>query len=100
MIRAAATENGTLKYGLYDFSFGYKTGAGAGNFYTVMAYGDTGQTSYRIFSNPRSTFCTAPCGVENNADNARSLRHCDSADCQFQGFHLCAASTPEIQNRY
>ncbi|MFD0739063.1 reprolysin-like metallopeptidase [Lysobacter koreensis] len=71
--RTAATENGTLKYGLYDFSFGYKSGAGAGNFYTVMAYGDTGQTSYRVFSSPRTSFCGQPCGIEGQADNARSL---------------------------
>ncbi|MGH8076417.1 MAG: reprolysin-like metallopeptidase, partial [Lysobacter sp.] len=37
--RAAATVNGVLKYGLYSYSFGYKTGVGEGNFYTVMAYG-------------------------------------------------------------
>jgi hypothetical protein len=30
--------------------------------------------AHRIFSNPRSDFCGgAPCGVDNVADNARSL---------------------------
>ena len=38
-----------------------------------MSYRDSGQTGYRTFSNPRSEFCGAPCGVENGADNARSL---------------------------
>jgi hypothetical protein len=39
-----------------------------------MAYGDSGQTSYRIFSNPRTTFCGGlACGLADNADNARSL---------------------------
>ncbi len=72
--RATATENGQLKYGVFPYSFGYKPDAGGGNFYTVMAYGDTGQTAFRIFSNPRSTFCGgAPCGIAEQADNARSL---------------------------
>lgn len=72
--RATATDNGVLKYGVYPYSFGYKTAAGSGNFYTVMAYGDSGQTSYRIFSNPRTTFCGGfACGIADNSDNARSL---------------------------
>lgn len=78
------------EYGVYDYSFGYKTGAGAGNFYTVMAYGDSGQVRNRIFSNPRISKCgaesnthprgigpstpvgTVPCGTAA-ADNARTL---------------------------
>lgn len=72
--RATATDNGTLKYGAYAYSFGYKTDGSAGNFYTVMAYGDSGQTSYRVFSNPRITYCGGlACGVNDQADNARSL---------------------------
>lgn len=71
--RVTATENGQLEYGVFPYSFGYKPEAG-GNFYTVMAYGDTGQTAFRIFSNPRSTFCGgAPCGIADQSDNARSL---------------------------
>jgi hypothetical protein len=39
-----------------------------------MAYGDSGQTSYLTFSNPRTTFCGgAACGVNNSEDNAKSL---------------------------
>lgn len=72
--RATATDNGVLKYGAYPYSFGYKTAAGTGNFYTVMAYGDSGQASYRVFSNPRITFCGGfACGLTDNSDNARSL---------------------------
>lgn len=72
--RATATDNGELKYGIYTYSFGYKATAVAGNFYTVMAYGDSGQTQYRVFSNPRITYCGgAACGVADEADNTRSL---------------------------
>lgn len=72
--RTAATDNGTLKYGVYPYSFGYNAPAGAGNFYTIMAYGETEQTRYRVFSNPRITFCGDwACGVADQSDNARSL---------------------------
>lgn len=57
-------------YGAFAYSFGYKPTA----FYTIMAYGDSGQTSYLTFSNPRTTFCGGvACGVNNSEDNARSL---------------------------
>lgn len=60
-------------YGAFAYSFGYKTGATAGNFYTIMAYGDEGQQDYRVFSNPRITTCGGrACGTAND-DNARSL---------------------------
>jgi peptidyl-Asp metalloendopeptidase len=66
-------ENGSLLYGRYDYSFGYK----AGTFFTIMAYGDDEtQTAVRMFSNPTITTCgtgTSACGVANQADNARSL---------------------------
>ena len=77
-------------YGAYAYSFGYKTGSAAGNFYTVMAYGDSGQTSYRVFSNPSVTLCGGrACGVSNQADNARSLRQTASTIASFR-----AASAP------
>ncbi|MGN7832409.1 FG-GAP-like repeat-containing protein [Pseudoxanthomonas sp. 22568] len=61
--------------GRYPYSYGYKSTSG--NFYTIMAYGDVGQTPYRLFSNPNITTCgettPGPCGVANAADNARSL---------------------------
>jgi len=74
-------------YGAYPYSFGFKSstpvtrdpapgsgGGGAKGFYTVMAYGDTGQRIFRIFSDPRSTFCDGnACGTATQADNARTL---------------------------
>lgn len=73
--RESATDEDGVTYGRYAYSFGYKTGASGGNFYTVMAYGDEGQTPYRVFSNPQTTYCGGrACGVANQADNARSLR--------------------------
>lgn len=70
--------DGTLldpeEYGRFPYSFGYSAGAGAGNFYTIMAIRRAGQVGYRVFSNPRITTCGGfPCGVENQADNARAL---------------------------
>ena len=63
--------------GAYAYSYGYKTTASTGNFYTVMAYGDTGQTAHRIFSTPLKSTCGSAgnlaCGVANSEDNARSL---------------------------
>lgn len=61
--------------GRYPYSYGYKTTAALGNFYTVMAYGDNNQQLYRLFSTPLLTTCGGrACGVANQADNARSLR--------------------------
>ncbi|MCI4567638.1 FG-GAP-like repeat-containing protein [Lysobacter sp. CFH 32150] len=63
-----------LHYGRYPYSFGQKTDVYGGNFFTIMAYGDSGQNETRLFSNPRISICeNLPCGVENQADNARSL---------------------------
>jgi hypothetical protein len=60
-------------YGAYSYSFGYKATAAAGNFFTVMAYGESSQTPYRVFSNPRITFCGGfACGTAGD-DNARTL---------------------------
>ena len=72
--RVSATVDGSLKYGIYPYSFGHKAAEAAENLYTVMAYGDSGQTPYRVFSNPRTNFCGGmACGIEAEADNARSL---------------------------
>src|SRR5690606_621255 len=62
-------------YGVFDYSFGYRTGPGQGDFTTVMAY-STGQANqYHVFSNPDITFCGGfACGIPNQADNARALR--------------------------
>ena len=68
---------GGLQYGRYPYSFGMKTTAANGNFYTIMAYGDDNQNFYRTFSNPLVVRCgpasNLSCGVANQTDNARSL---------------------------
>lgn len=71
--------------GRYPYSYGYKTAASAGNFFTVMAYGDNNQTLYRVFSSPDIATCgTRACGVANTADNARSLRQTIPLVSQFR----------------
>jgi hypothetical protein len=69
--------NGDLQYGRFDYSFGMKTTASTGNFYTIMAYGGDDQNFYRTFSNPSVLKCgpsnNLPCGVVDQTDNARSL---------------------------
>lgn len=71
-------DDGSLLYGRYPYSFGMKTTAANGNFYTIMAYGDNNQNFYRTFSNPLVLKCgpsgsNLACGVANQTDNARSL---------------------------
>jgi peptidyl-Asp metalloendopeptidase len=70
------------EYGRSPYSFGYRVN-GAASFLTVMAYRESGtsQVQNRIFSNPQMSTCGPspgsqiyPCGVANQADNARSLR--------------------------
>jgi hypothetical protein len=71
-------------YGAFSYSFGYKTALSAGNFYTIMAYGDQGQTDYRVYSNPRITLCGGrACGTVND-DNARSLNQTTPAVATFR----------------
>jgi peptidyl-Asp metalloendopeptidase len=64
-------------FGRYPYSFGLKTTAANGNFYTIMAYGSDGQNFYRTFSNPLVLKCgtagNLACGIADQADNARSL---------------------------
>jgi hypothetical protein len=75
--------NATNTSGRYPYSYGYKTANG--NFFTIMAYGDEGQTSYRVFSNPNLTTCGGnACGVANQADNARSLNQTIPVVAQFR----------------
>ncbi|UHQ20000.1 FG-GAP-like repeat-containing protein [Lysobacter sp. KIS68-7] len=71
----AAGDNGVLdedEFGAFDYSFGYKNA----RFFTIMAYrdpdADPPQAGYRVFSNPRITYCGEACGTADN-DNARSL---------------------------
>jgi len=85
---AAEGDDGTLDnpddYGAYTYSFGYKASSSDGNFYTVMAYGDSGQRSYRAFSSPGTTFCGGrACGTSSN-DNARTLANTVSFVANFR----------------
>ncbi|MGX5730476.1 reprolysin-like metallopeptidase [Pseudoxanthomonas beigongshangi] len=69
--------------GRYPYSYGYKSTTG--NFYTIMAYGDEGQTPYRVFSNPALKTCGGnACGVANSADNARSMNQTIPIVTQFR----------------
>jgi len=69
--------------GRYPYSYGYKSAAG--NFYTIMAYGDENQTPYRVFSNPALKTCGGnTCGVANSADNARSMNQTIPVVTQFR----------------
>ncbi|MDQ3510404.1 MAG: FG-GAP-like repeat-containing protein [Pseudomonadota bacterium] len=71
----AKKDDGSVSFGAFRYSFGLKTGTGAGNFITVMASGDSGVARYRVFSNPNVSICGGfACGVADQADNARSLR--------------------------
>ncbi|NLA67943.1 MAG: hypothetical protein GX856_06825, partial [Gammaproteobacteria bacterium] len=93
----ARDEQGMLQYGRYPYSFGYKTTSGNGNFYTVMAYGDAGQTAYRIFSNPQSTFCGGrACGIADQADNARSLRQTGPVIASFRASVFGGAARSDV----
>lgn len=88
------TANSEGSQGRYPYSHGYKTGVAAGNFYTVMAYGDTGQTGYRVFSNPQVSICGGrACGVANQADNARSLRQTIPLIAAFRASQIAPAPT-------
>jgi peptidyl-Asp metalloendopeptidase len=66
-------------YGVYDYSFGYKKGIGSAGFYDVMAYGDTGQYSNNIFSNPR----VATCGTLANQVCGIAAGQLDAADASL-----------------
>lgn len=83
------------EYGRYPYSFGYKSAAG--NFFTVMAYGDTGQTAYRVFSNPAINYCGGhACGVANQADNARSLRQTIPVVSSFRATAMAEPRKPRL----
>jgi hypothetical protein len=81
-------DDGSTLFGRYAYSFGQKTGSTAGNFFTIMAYGDNGQSFYRTFSNPLVLKCGSAnnlaCGVVNAADNARSLNQTLPIVAQFR----------------
>jgi hypothetical protein len=61
------------EFGAYPYTFGYRTGSTAGNFYTIMAVRRAGQTGYRVFSNPRINSCGGFACGSSAADNAQGL---------------------------
>lgn len=86
--------NAESNAGVYAYSYGYK----ASWYYTVMAYGDSGQTSFRVFSNPRITYCSGyPCGT-SQADNARSLNQTVPVIARFRNAVIAPprANLPEF----
>ena len=88
--------------GAFAYSYGYKTTASTGNFYTVMAYGDTGQTAHRIFSTPLKSTCggagNLACGVANSEDNARSLNQTIPAVAMFRSTVVPIGTVPNDYN--
>lgn len=62
------------EFGALPYSFGHRVDSTSGNFYTIMAVRRAGQSGFRVFSNPRISTCgNFPCGVADQADNARAL---------------------------
>lgn len=84
------------EYGRYAYSFGYRTASGAaGNFYTVMAYGESRPNRYRVFSSPDITACGGyACGIANQADNARSLRQTMPVVANFRATVVVFSDVP------
>ncbi|WP_229792503.1 reprolysin-like metallopeptidase [Cognatilysobacter bugurensis] len=98
--KATATKDGKVSQGAHSYSFGYKTDSSNGNFYTVMAYGDSGQTRYRVFSNPRVTLCgSRVCGAVDQADNARSHDQTMPVIAQFRAQVVSDSVPPVVANR-
>src|SRR3546814_12976334 len=75
---------GHLDYGGYQYSFGYRQD-GPPAFETVMAYAAGEQPWLGHFSSPGSTSCGAACGVQDHADNVRSLRTMAPVIAGFRG---------------
>src|SRR3546814_2872087 len=71
--RETMSASGHLDYGVYQYSFGYRQD-GPPAFATVMAYAAGEPPWLGHFSSPGSTSCGAACGVQDHADNVRSLR--------------------------
>ncbi|HVI59870.1 MAG TPA: Calx-beta domain-containing protein [Luteimonas sp.] len=82
--RETMTSNGHLDYGVYEYSFGYRQ-AGPPAFATIMAYPEGGQPWLGYFSSPGSSSCGAACGLQDQADNARSLRNMAPVIAGFRG---------------
>lgn len=100
--KATATTDGVLEYGAFTYSFGYKTTSTSGNFYTIMAYGDSGQYKNVVFSNPRIAVCgklaNLACGVTDDVDNARSINNTVATIAAFRATVVPAAPTRAVRN--
>ncbi|MBB1059044.1 reprolysin-like metallopeptidase [Marilutibacter spongiae] len=94
-IETSKDDDGDPQPGAYSYSYGYKTSAAAGDFYTIMAYGDSGQASYRVFSNPSLTTCGGRACGSATADNARSINNTASI---IAGFRPSAVSADAGRN--
>lgn len=80
----ATAADGSISYGAFPWSFGYRQGGEAG-FATVMAYSEYDMPRIGYFSNPGSIACGAACGIDGLADNVRSLRATASSVASFRG---------------
>lgn len=69
----APGDSGSEFGGAYDYSFGHRFWAGGTQYRTVMAYAPGTRISY--FSNPSVAFNGTATGVNNQRDNARSIRN-------------------------
>jgi hypothetical protein len=70
--------NGNLldpeEFGYHPYSFGYSTDGTAADIATIMSNRRSSQTRYKVFANPLISACGgAPCGIADQADNARSM---------------------------
>ena len=81
--RETQSPNGWIDFGAYQYSFGYRQ-SGPPAFATIMAY-TAGQPWIGYFSNPASSACGAACGVEDRADNVRSLDALAPVIAAFRG---------------
>ncbi|MCE5232026.1 MAG: FG-GAP-like repeat-containing protein [Mizugakiibacter sp.] len=71
--------------GAYAYSYGYKTSvSGNTGFGTIMAYEGATQESVQVFSSPNLLCQNVPCGVANQADNARTLNQTAATVATFE----------------
>lgn len=63
------------KPGPFPYTFGWRKDLPGGGFYTLMAYGASGQSLAPYYSNPDIYLCKGqPCGDASSANQARALR--------------------------
>ncbi|GAP65647.1 Ca2+-binding protein, RTX toxin [Mizugakiibacter sediminis] len=85
--------------GAYPYSYGYKTAvSGNTGFGTIMAYEDMTQESVQVFSNPNLLCQNVPCGVANQADNARTLNQTAAIVSSFEATKVPLTNPPQDAN--